>query len=70
MDLVVTNFTEKHESISDEFIKRVVSMLNSGECRTKTYGIDTENYSGEQESIKLELGDKLVITVSVVTRRN
>lgn len=68
--LVVTNFGERHEKISDGFKKRLIQYLQDERCQTKTYGIDTETYgNGEQESIKITLGDNITLTLQVTTRR-
>lgn len=68
--LVTTNFTEKHESISESFLKRVTQMLQTEGISIKNYGIDLEHYTGEVETLKLMLGDKVTIQLSVATRRS
>lgn len=67
--LVTTHFTEKHESIADKFKGRLVAMLQGESLETETYGIDLKAYNGEQEMIKLNLGDKVQIEIKVTTRR-
>lgn len=69
MEVVTTNFTKKHSDISHSFVQRIIGLLQSEGLETDTYGIDLKYYNGEQESIKLTIGENITITIQVVTKK-
>lgn len=68
-NIITTNFTDKHESIAEGFLKRITRILSEQKIEIKTYGIDLESYMGETETIKLGLNDNITIQINVVTKR-
>jgi hypothetical protein len=61
--LAIGNFTERHLSISDEFVERITELLKDEHKKLVTYGI-TENYE-RKESVRFEYDNGFRLDVSL-----
>lgn len=65
----VVGFTPEHASITTQLINRVIAHLR-GETKSTSYGIrDSSWLSQVEESLTIEVNDKITIKIEVATKQ-
>jgi hypothetical protein len=61
--------TREHETISNNFVKRLVTLLGHEDLKIESYSIDSGEYSGERETIRLNIDRFFQLNIQVLTRK-
>ena len=65
---ISTLITKEHYSIANNFVNRVIDILQTGQGKVKAYGVNMESWNDEERLI-LELNEKVKLNISITTTK-